>query len=76
MTKDYTNTNTHECPVEGCRERGGKAKLMCRHHRFQVPKPLRDEIWSTWKGGKRLRWLAAVREAERFVNEEVRDAAA
>jgi hypothetical protein len=24
---------------------------MCRHHWYQVPKTLRDLVWSTWRSG-------------------------
>jgi hypothetical protein len=25
---------------------------MCRPHWYQVPKPLRDAIWATWRSGR------------------------
>lgn len=42
---------TH-CPITGCSEQIDPSRLMCRQHWYQVPKPLRNHIWSTWRSGK------------------------
>lgn len=40
---------THRCPGPGCERRVPADQLACRDHWFQVPKPLRDEVWSAWR---------------------------
>lgn len=42
---------TGRCRIPGCRTRVGRRRLMCRPHWYQVPKPLRDVIWATWRSG-------------------------
>ena len=37
------------CPVDGCAGIPGRGKFMCRAHWFGTPKPLRDEVWRTWR---------------------------
>jgi hypothetical protein len=27
-------------------------RLMCRAHWYQVPKPIRDLVWATWRSGR------------------------
>ncbi len=44
----------HRCRIPGCRTRVGADRLMCRPHWHQVPKPLRDRIWVTWRSGAEL----------------------
>jgi hypothetical protein len=39
------------CRVRGCRARIGRDRLMCRPHWYQVPKPLRDQVWAAWRSG-------------------------
>lgn len=38
-----------DCIIEDCQAQCKSAELMCKSHWFQVPKPIRDEVWSTWK---------------------------
>lgn len=38
-----------ECPIEGCTEKHTRTKLMCRLHWYEVPKELRDRVWSTYR---------------------------
>jgi hypothetical protein len=38
-----------ECPVDGCEERHPRSLMMCRDHWFAVPKPLRDEVWESYR---------------------------
>jgi len=40
------------CPVPGCRARIDPSRLMCRGHWYLVGKPLRDEVWATWRSGQ------------------------
>ena len=28
------------------------SRLMCRRHWYRVPKPLRDQVWATWRSGQ------------------------
>lgn len=37
------------CPVAECPEKTAATMFMCREHWFQVPKRLRDAIWTAWK---------------------------
>lgn len=38
------------CPAAGCLKVQQPGMLLCRSHWFGTPKPLRDEIWRTWRG--------------------------
>lgn len=40
------------CPVPGCCAQIDPSRLMCRGHWYLVPKPLRDEVWATWRSGE------------------------
>ena len=42
------------CPGPGCAELVSASRLMCRDHWYQVPRPLRDEVWRTWASGAGL----------------------
>jgi len=44
---------THKCPGPGCELRVPLEQLACRIHWFQVPKALRDEVWSAWRALQR-----------------------
>lgn len=37
------------CPIDGCSNRPGRGRFLCRAHWFGTPKPLRDEVWRTWR---------------------------
>ena len=41
---------THPCPC-GCGQQIRATRLMCRTSWYQVPKPLRDQVWATWRNG-------------------------
>lgn len=43
--------DTGTCPVPGCEAVIGATRLMCRWDWYQVPKPLRDEVWAAWRSG-------------------------
>jgi len=65
-------TQLHECPAPGCTERVDFSMFACQRHWFSIPKPLRDEIWRTWR--KRLEAHAAARKAGvEFLEAETRD---
>lgn len=38
-----------ECPVPGCETFHPRNMLMCRSHWFRVPKPIRDEVWDSYR---------------------------
>jgi hypothetical protein len=40
------------CVIPGCTARVDPSRLMCRADWYQVPKPLRDRAWSTWRSGR------------------------
>jgi hypothetical protein len=40
------------CPVPGCGDPIDQTRLMCRRDWYQVPKPLRDQVWRTWRSGQ------------------------
>jgi hypothetical protein len=44
-------SGSHRCPVRACTTRVSPDKLMCRAHWYQVPKPIRDAVWATWRSG-------------------------
>lgn len=39
----------NKCPVEGCTGKRYQGHLMCRKHWYEVPQPLRTEVWRTWR---------------------------
>lgn len=39
----------HKCPKPGCTTQVGYDYLMCAVHWRRVPKPLKDEVWRTFK---------------------------
>lgn len=41
----------HQCPVGICRVQVPAARLMCAPHWYQVPRPLRDAVWASWRSG-------------------------
>src|ERR1700761_3153447 len=67
----------HQCPVGGCQQDVRASRLMCRPHWYQVPKPVRDIVWASWRSGEAARSvehaaairaaIAAVDEVERLV---------
>ncbi|HVB43035.1 MAG TPA: hypothetical protein VNF47_10070 [Streptosporangiaceae bacterium] len=42
---------SHLCPVPGCRQPVSPARFMCRPHWYQLPRPIRDTVWATWRSG-------------------------
>lgn len=38
-----------ECAAPACSIRISSKFMMCRQHWFQVPKPIRDEVWRAFK---------------------------
>ena len=37
------------CTAPGCISKLRAGQFLCRPHWFSLPKPLRDEVWRTWK---------------------------
>lgn len=42
----------HDCAVRPCPVRIPRRMLMCVGHWRQVPKPLQDAVWATYKPGQ------------------------
>jgi hypothetical protein len=40
------------CAVPGCGEAIDPSRLMCRRDWYLVPKPMRDQVWCTWRSGQ------------------------
>jgi hypothetical protein len=51
LSPEWGPASTHPCPVEACSRRVRYEMLMCRNHWYQVPRPLRDAVWATWRSG-------------------------
>jgi hypothetical protein len=43
------------CPIPRCPVPIDPTRLMCRKHWYQVPKPIRDQVWATWRSGQGAR---------------------
>lgn len=39
----------HPCPLEDCAGHKAATELVCPAHWFAIPKPLRDEVWRTYR---------------------------
>lgn len=69
MTKTRSaRETTHTCKAPGCNRQVPKRYLMCREHWYQVPEPIRLEIWAAWAevqttGQITIRYAHAVRDA-------------
>lgn len=37
------------CRVRGCPNKRSKTELVCKAHWFDLPKPIRDQIWAEYK---------------------------
>ena len=37
------------CAVPSCHVTVERGMLMCKSHWFSLPKPLRDDVWRTWR---------------------------
>lgn len=61
--------STHRCPAPGCEERVPRAQYACRAHWFQIPKPLRDELWRAYRedGALSEPHLAAMEACDDFL---------
>jgi len=40
---------THKCPGPDCEKEIPRVQLACPRHWYQVPKPLRDEVWREYR---------------------------
>ena len=43
------------CPVAGCGNARARSQAFCKSHWHALPKPMRDAIWQTYKGGRSQR---------------------
>lgn len=62
---------TRTCRVEGCTARHPRGLFCCSTHWYTLPKPLRDEIWRTFRahGVLSVEYLQAAENAEAFLEE-------
>jgi hypothetical protein len=44
----------HTCHAEGCLKEIPPRLLMCGHHWAMVPRPLRNEVWATYRPGQEI----------------------
>ena len=44
----------HRCSAEGCDVLVPLKMLMCGYHWYQVPKPLRNAVWDTFRPGQEI----------------------
>ena len=51
------------CAAEGCGTVISRGKLFCQSHYFSLPKPLRDELWRTWRAAM-WQWKSRLSHAE------------
>lgn len=51
MTGRGPAAGSHRCPCRACKARVAPDRLMCPPHWYQVPKPMRDAVWATWRSG-------------------------
>lgn len=49
MTGTKKNGTKVGCPVPGCSEMHARRLMMCPTHWRQVPKPIRDEVWRSYR---------------------------
>jgi hypothetical protein len=40
---------SNRCPIDGCDTRIARSRVMCRKHWYMVPRPLRDDVWTTYR---------------------------
>jgi hypothetical protein len=63
----------HHCHATGCTVTTRPEMFMCRRHWFMLPKPMRDEIWRTYRQGQCEDWQIssayadAARAAVRYI---------
>jgi hypothetical protein len=50
--RTHLRPRTSRCPVPGCGESIDASRLMCRRDWYLVPKPMRDQVWRTWRSGQ------------------------
>jgi hypothetical protein len=50
--RTHLRARASRCPVPGCGESIDPSRLMCRHDWYLVPKPMRDQVWCTWRSGQ------------------------
>jgi hypothetical protein len=74
--RPVTPVSAHTCHWPGCRKPVPASMWGCREHWFQLPKPLRDRIWETYRRGQEIDkdpsddYLDAADEVQRWIAEE------
>lgn len=59
---------THKCPSNDCEAQVALSMFACRAHWFSLPKPMRDRIWSAYRGNDSAAHARAMIEATAFLN--------
>lgn len=52
MPKRSITDADHHCHAAGCTVHVPPEMLMCKFHWFQVPLPLRNRVWATYREGQ------------------------
>lgn len=58
-----------ECPAPGCKVIKHRERFACPDHWFQLPKEMRDQIWSTFKKRNWAAWQGLFEEAQQHWKE-------
>ncbi len=54
------------CPAKGCTSPVASGKLMCRPCWLGLPKPLRDQVWYSWRAVLAAKYAPALTPEERL----------
>jgi hypothetical protein len=69
-------TRHHACHWPGCEKQVPPAMWGCRAHWYRLPKPLRDEIWRSYRPGQETdrkpsrRYVAAAKAVQAWIEEQ------
>jgi|tagenome__1003787_1003787.scaffolds.fasta_scaffold17574750_2 hypothetical protein len=70
-------TTIRKCRIKNCDANHPNHLFCCRHHWFQIPVNLRDDIWNTYQDGAGIftvEYLQAAENAEAYLeNRNARD---
>lgn len=61
--------NLKKCPATDCTAIIDPHKAFCLDHWRQLPKGLQDRIWLSWRQGAGGNWLAALKDAIKFLKD-------
>lgn len=58
------------CAASGCDMVIGKGQMFCKDHYYALPKPLRDDLWRTWRAAMNARRGATNVQDQLRINRE------